>query len=283
MPAIPPLRRHPSQTHNVLGINWANPITQGLKFAGISQGDGALRNFVTGVAGTRAGSAKKPTGGIGDGGSNVKFNGISVGESYLDFGLEPNVVNFAGNSNHGTVFMWVYGDHTTNNVGALACRNDSNSNNVGWALGVTSGKLLLVRENSSTNTNAQSVASFPQRTWTSVAAAVQWGAPPISSGLNLYIGGQDAGVSYNSAGSGTNASDSGQSLRIGTANFLTAGNGDWDGNIEIALFWNRILSAQEIKAIHDNRFQLFLGRRRNVYFKKSAGSTVLRRPVVMVM
>jgi hypothetical protein len=216
---------------------------------------------------------------VGEGGAAIRHAGGSTGASYTDFGQDPNVVDFASNNNPGSLFMWVRGDYITNNVGGLAARNDNNGS-AGWLFYVSGGKLALTRVNSGTNGGITSTADFPQRVWTSVAATVKIGAPPLSGGANLYVGGIDAGGSAN-GGSGSNTTDAAQNLLIGDPRF--GGAGSWGGQIEMCLFWNRVLTPQEIKSLHDNRFQLFYGRRRNVYFRASAGATILRRPVVMVM
>lgn len=99
-----------------------------------------------------------------------------------------------------------------------------------------------------------SIPKIPINTWTETTVTYDWGStgnvPKIyQNGVNQTIT-QRVGPSGNKVNSNT-------SLRVGSNAGGSVALGAWSGNIAFIRIWNRILTAQEVKQIYTNPFQIY--------------------------
>lgn len=243
--------RRRAQPRLKVAIDWSNPITRGMTLAVLPIGGGFF-DAVSGMRGAPTGSTP-PALTNTTGQRGMLHPGGATTVSYSDFGAlsKPSDMALSG----GTIFAW----GAQAGLGGIAERNDNNTVNAGWSVGIDGGGFLnFLAEHSSVNYLKRTTSAVPT-TPTSVAITVL-GNPMSDSDTVFYVGGQQAATVLNAGGSGSTGSDLANTLYVGRASFNSSGStfaGSFNGTLELVLMWNRQLSAAEIASLHANRYQIF--------------------------
>lgn len=272
-----PLNKQP---HQAAGVDWGNTITKGLIFAAYPIG-GVMVDMVSRKRGDLLGTTPPILGGSSTG-RNLYFSGGGATTSNLAFGADAATADM--HINGGTWFFWC----RPGSSGGLAERNDGNAVNVGWAVGVGSAnQLSFLKEYSSRNMSVVSTSAVPINQYCSLA--VTYDGVGTSSGVGFYINGIGDTPVFVFTGSGSQGSDLAYPLRIGRVGFGGGASGQLSissflGNIELALFFKRVLSDRELMSLHQNRYQVFAPPRGRRYVGQGVltASPSLFRPQVFV-
>lgn len=265
---ILPSRFGSRQPQQVPPIDWGNPITRALTFAALPHGNSFI-SVLTGKTGTPSGTVP-PTIASGVGGRSLLItrSSITATNSYIDFGIaDKNTADLALSAS--TWFFWARPNATP--AGGLAERNDANSVNAGWLIGIDSStKLFFSKEFSSSNLSVVSNTAVVANVDTSYAVTHD-GSGTGASSCGLYIGGADAGVTLNFAGSGSTGSDTANTFYLGRNSFGNT-SGNFPGNMEFVAIFRRVLSASEIASLHANRYQIFKAPQRRLWALAAAAA-----------
>jgi hypothetical protein len=214
-----------------------------------------------------------PTPGVSATGRNLLFSNLT---SFVDFGSGPATANMALSG--CTFFFWC----KPTGVGGLAERNDGNSLNAGWEVGINASlQLAFLKEFSTSNMSMRSTSTVPTNQY--ISLAITYDGTGTNSGVGFYINGVTDTAVLNGTGSGTSGSDVARSLSLGTNSFsggVTASA--FGGNIEFAAFFKRVLSPAEIMSMHRNRYQILAAPSRRFRLTLAAQSQAGRRPQIFI-
>lgn len=240
-----------------------NPLTRNLVFLAMPQ-----HNQMVDLVGIRRGAAEffaPPTvTQTQEGNRSFLFNGGNTANSYFNFGsADQNTADM----NNGPMTMLVWMNPGTAGGGFLD-RNDNNSVGAGWMFGLgVDLKPKFVKERTTSNSVGTSGTAVVAGVPTSVAVTYD-GTTISGSAFTFYIGGALTATTNNTTGSNVSNTDAAQTLYLGLNRFAATGSSSarsFDGTIELAAMWKRVLSADEILSIHRDRYQLVKPRNQRLF------------------
>lgn len=221
-------------------------------------GGGQPFDMLNNLKGTISGSATKPTwkgradhAGVGrplfytNSGSLTSYVSFATPPRWQDLSLTP-----------GTIIARLRCQGNGGLPIGIAERNDGNTVNAGWALGVNSAqKLYFLQERASANKSRTAGTAMVTGQWHTVAAS--WGTSNTATDISLWQDGRDATPSGSSSnGSGVTGTDAANNLRIGSVdiNSGSASKGCWAGEMSYVCWFKKVLSQPEIALFNDDGF-----------------------------
>lgn len=232
-----------SQPQSGARIDWANPITRGLKIAVNSAGyNFAQTRVVTekGIAFSWARGAPNPI-------DTLVSNAAVSSHSCLVFARHPSLSGFAAET------------YLSNTV----------TSNIGFSFDAAAAVGVFPTQTFKLRVTHGGVASYPSTVDisggnTSVLPIAF--TSTVSGSVRYFAGGQF----LDSVVTGT-INQSSSTLRIGAVPFWASGYANYD--LPALFYWNRALSDAEIKQLSDNPWSIFQPVNRAIWVPVSAGST----------
>jgi hypothetical protein len=247
MPRLLTPQRWTSQPQYPVGVDWSNPVTQGLEFLT----DSELVDLFTKVRPAVSG-ATPPAKAISNMGRGYSFSGSGLATGYLDYGalVASNLMTAAG------TMAFLINIANVSVAQCIAGKSDNN-NDGGWIIecnanGSLRSKIISVNINAIIDSAAGSLVS---NKWHFIALTFD-GVFPVSSGLNLWIDGKNT-TSVGDVGVGVTSSNAADPFYIGTQTYQDSRTRDLNGIVSFGAGWRRCLSASEIVSLSANPWQLF--------------------------
>lgn len=227
----------PGMNSNIVGY-WKADGTVG------AVADLATFTATTGASGVVNGATSTySAGAIGQG---LNFTGVAA--NYLSFGT-PAAVNDLSTM---TLMMWI--KVPANTKGTLFYKSDGNSSQ-GWMFYIDTDYRLyfgVVRASANVQFKAHNTTAGIAGTWAQLV--VTWNGVLASSGVHIYVNGVEwvqGGSGYSQDGSGNHDSDATQPLLFGKN--AGGGGGSFNGALDEAAIWNRVLSPAEVAHLYKNQ------------------------------
>lgn len=155
------------------------------------------------------------------------------------------VARVAGNDTTGTYTAWIYVNDTSNTYAILSAGDDNSANEyLLWTCAEGKNKIKLQQGGATQFLVNETVGTIPARTWTHVAI-VQDGTAPA-----LYVNGEVCTITNVTATDLTMWYDelaNCDKFAIGVLESNNTHTADWKGAIGQVKYWNKALTAEEIK------------------------------------
>lgn len=207
-------------------------------------------------------SGKKPTvtGSFGWSNGSGNFTGTTQGTSRLDYGslyTTQNVYGTAAAPKGCTWLFRVYNRVATGTAQGLLSRNDNNSVDAGWIIGIQTngGVSVLIEAGVAPNGRVHATTTaIAQNAWSTVMVTYD-GVSAGSGGFTAYINGIPQAITQDALSGLANGSDATSPFYIGSSRWDI--NHDFDGLFDyVAIFSGRILGATAARDLHVNPWRM---------------------------
>ncbi len=235
------------------GVFFTYPGLSG--FISFAEGAGNPREMFSNALGTRGGSGTPAQWARGEesGGSAMGFTGSATSlASNVNFGTAvPGWQDLGVTGAAGSLIARVFWTGTTPASTGIAERNDGNTVNAGWELGIDgTGAFGINFVRATTNKESRTSPVPPSNKWITLVAT--WDTTELATGISLYFDGilQTPAASGVANGVGASGTDASRSLIIGNCSYagsLFNPKGSFGGSISWIAAFRRKLSAAEVQ------------------------------------
>jgi hypothetical protein len=281
-------RRFTQQPSNIPAIDGGNPLARGLVFYALPVG-GVMIDLMTNLIGAPLGTTPPIIQGTPSG-KVAKYAGGGPTASYSSFGTGVKALDLG--SGPATYFFYLWQAPGVTWVGGIADKSDGQSSGLGgssagWQIYVTNDGYPAFDKCGSDPLYARyNYPNFlPPGQPCSLCITFDGTLPASSSDIVGYLNGINIGIGIGRNGTVSSITDAAYPLFLGTANNATSGGGAVpytpaasNSAVECAAFYNRVLNATEVLALHNNHYQVLKAPSRAYY----APSPDLTLPLVGV-